>query len=585
MIKKFALALLFALQISVLPSWAADTVLIDRITSAEAEELDIEIPASVPPGYHEVEIEISDDAGVLDTKILTFCKDIDGTIDWASNCPELQRIFSEEELKPIEIRAELPGYNPAQEVDKSKDTQIAAFAVLAALSVGGAAASGSSSSQSGTPGRREDDSNDGSGESDEDREGEDNSDEEQDDLSSVSAGGLALINRKPGRGDLSKTWRTRNTSKSDARYRRVVDRVSLRSPLLARTIADASYLRAIFGSRGKALVIPGALFGFMALESSSAQAMPPALWIILGIIAIATLDAFAGLIAGAIFAVGVTMAGNIFSRDELLTVAGLFIIFYAPALLTSAIRPLRRLVSNRDDSWERATDYALATLLSGWTIFKLVGGLNALAGVQLLITFQAKEIAYWTAIFVLIRMMLEDFATYAYPQRLREVATPLRETSTIQKIIALELKIFIFVELAMPFVGFNIKLLLGTIIFALPSILGFILDGKLPKFVILNRILPAGAFKIVAMVFIGTITAGWIQGSFNNPQTFLAWSFVVLAIPGLILSMLGKMSKEPARDWKEPPFGNTLYRILGVITFILIIQIVRGVDLYAAVFG
>ncbi len=585
MMKKFALALLFIIQLSVLPSWAAETIIIERITSAEAEQLDIEIPATTPPGYHEVEIEISDDAGVLETKILTFCKDVNGTIDWASNCPNLQNILAEDEIQKIEVREELPSYDPAQEVDKSKDTQIAAFAVLAALSAGGAAASGSSSSQSGTPGRREDDSNVGNDESDEDREGDDNSDEEQDDLSSVSAGGLALINRKPGRGDLSKTWRSRNTIKSDARYRRVVDRISLRSPLLARTIADASYLRAIFGSRGKALVIPGALFGFMAVESTNGQAMPPALWIILGIIAIATLDAFAGLAAGAIFALGVTFSGNIFSRDELLTVAGLFIIFYAPALLTSAIRPLRRLVSNRDDSWERATDYALATLLSGWTIFKLVGGLNALAGVQLAITFQAKEIAYWTAIFVLVRMILEDFATYAYPQRLREVATPLRETSTIQKIIALELKIFIFVELAMPFVGYNIKLLLGTIIFALPTILGFVLDGKLPKFVFLNRILPAGAFKIVAMVFIGTITAGWIQSSFSNPQTFLAWSFVVLAIPGLILSMLGKMSKEPARDWKEPPFGNTLYRILGVITFILIIQIVRGVDLYAAVFG
>ena len=585
MMKKFALALLFIIQLSVLPSWAAETIIIERITSAEAEQLDIEIPATTPPGFHEVEIEISDDAGILETKILTFCKDVNGTIDWASNCPNLQDILAEDELQKIEVREELPSYDPAQEVDKSKDTQIAAFAVLAALSAGGAAASGSSSSQSGAPGRREDDSNDGNDESDKDREGEDNSDEEQDDLSSVSAGGLALINRKPGRGDLSKTWRSRNTTKSDARYRRAVDRVSLRSPLLARTIADASYLRAIFGSRGKALVIPGALFGFMAVESTNGQAMPPALWIILGIIAIATLDAFAGLAAGAIFALGVTFSGNIFSRDELLTVAGLFIIFYAPALLTSAIRPLRRLVSNRDDSWERATDYALATLLSGWTIFKLVGGLNALAGVQLAITFQAKEIAYWTAIFVLVRMILEDFATYAYPQRLREVATPLRETSTIQKIIALELKIFIFVELAMPFVGYNIKLLLGTIIFVLPTILGFVLDGKLPKFVFLNRILPAGAFKIVAMVFIGTITAGWIQGSFSNPQTFLAWSFVVLAIPGLILSMLGKMSKEPARDWKEPPFGNTLYRILGVITFILIIQIVRGVDLYAAVFG
>lgn len=585
MMKKFALALLFIIQLSVLPSWAAETVIIERITSAEAEQLDIEIPATVSPGYHEVEIEISDDAGVLETKILTFCKDVNGTIDWASNCPNLQDILAEDELQKIEIREELPSYDPAQEVDKSKDTQIAAFAVLAALSAGGAAASGSSSSQSGTPGRREDDSNESDGESNDDREGEDNSDEEQDDLSSVSAGGLALINRKPGRGDLSKTWRSRNTTKSDARYRRAVDRISLRSPLLARTIADASYLRAIFGSRGIALVIPGAIFGLLALVSTKGQAMPPALWILLAIIAIATLDAFAGLVAGAVFVLGVTLSGNIFSRDELLTVAGLFIIFYAPALLSSAIRPLRRLVSNRDDSWERATDYGLATLLSGWTIFKLVGGLNALAGVQLLITFQAKEIAYWTAIFVLVRMALEDFATYAYPQRLREVATALRETSTIQKIMALELKIFIFVQLAMPFVGYNIKLLLGTIIFALPTIIGFVLDGKLPKFTFLNRVLPAGAFKIVAMVFIGTITAGWIQGSFSNPQTFLAWSFVVLAIPGLILAMLGKMSKEPARDWKQPPFGNTAYRILGVITFILIIQIIRGVDLYAAVFG
>lgn len=585
MIKKFALALLFALQISVLPSWAAETVLIDRITSAEAEQLDIEIPATVPPGYHEVEIEISDDAGVLDTKILTFCKDIDGTIDWTSNCPNLNEIISEDELKNIEIRSELPLYDPAQEVEKSKDTQIAAFAVLAALSAGGAAASGSGSSQSGTPGRREEDENNSNSEIEDGGEDKDSSDEEQDDLSSVSAGGLALINRKPGRGDLSKTWRSRNTTRSDARYHSVIERISLRSPLLARTIADASYLRAIFGSRGKLLVTPGAIFGLLALVSTKGQAMPPALWILLAIIAIATLDAFAGLVAGAVFVLGVTLSGNIFSRDELLTVAGLFIIFYAPALLSSAIRPLRRLVSNRDDSWERATDYGLATLLSGWTIFKLVGGLNALAGVQLLITFQAKEIAYWTAIFVLVRMALEDFATYAYPQRLREVATVLRETSTIQKIIALELKIFIFVQLAMPFVGYNIKLLLGTIIFALPTIIGFVLDGKLPKFTFLNRVLPAGAFKIVAMVFIGTITAGWIQGSFSNPQTFLAWSFVVLAIPGLILAMLGKMSKEPARDWKQPPFGNTAYRILGVITFILIIQIIRGVDLYAAIFG
>jgi hypothetical protein len=87
------------------------------------------------------------------------------------------------------------------------------------------------------------------------------------------------------------------------------------------------------------------------------------------------------------------------------------------------------------------------------------------------------------------------------------------------------------------------------------------------------------------MVFIGAITAGWIQGLFSDPRAFLAWSFVVLAIPGLILSLLNKMSDDPEKDWKVSPLGNTAYRVLGVLVFFLIIQIVRGVDLYAIVFG
>ena len=52
------LAILFILQLSILPSWGADTVLLDRLTSSEAEDLDIQIPADVPPGYHEVVIEV-----------------------------------------------------------------------------------------------------------------------------------------------------------------------------------------------------------------------------------------------------------------------------------------------------------------------------------------------------------------------------------------------------------------------------------------------------------------------------------------------------------------------------------------------
>ena len=581
MIRKLLLAVLFFLQISILPSWGADTVLIDKLTSSEAEQLDIEIPADVPPGYHEIIIEIYDDGGTLDKKILTFCKDLNGTIDWASNCPELVRMYTEPELIPLTERAELPAYDPAQEPDKSKDLQITAFAALAALTAGGAAA-GSQQNSNNMPGRREDDDSDNSSG---DSENNEDLDEESDELASVDVGGLKKINRELGRGDLSRTWRNPLTAKSDAFFLRLVNRISPHSPIVARTIADGNYLRAMFGSLASLMLLPGAILGVLALNDTGGQALPPATWIVMAIIAVATLDAMAGFVSGLIFAIGVALSGNLATRDEILTVAGLFIIFYAPALMASAIRPLRRLATDRDNLWERATDYALVTLLSGWTMSKLVGALNALAGVQLVITFHAKEIAFWTAIFVFVRLILEDFATYRYPVRLNNTVGEMKEPDTVHKVIALELKIFIFVQLAMPFVGFNIKLLLGTILFALPTIIGLTFEDRLPKVPILHRILPSGAFKLVAMVFIGTFAAGWIQGLFSDPRTFLAWSFVVLALPGLILSILGKMAAEPAKDWKQSPLGNTFYRIIGFLVLLLIIQIVRGVDLYAAVFG
>ena len=235
------LAVLFILQISILPSWGAETVLIDRLSTTEAEELNIEIPADTPPGYHEVIIEVSDDSGVVEQKILTFCKGLDGTIDWDGNCPNLAEIATADDLASITSRDDLPAYDPAQEPEKSKDLQVAAFAVLAAVSAGGAAAGvGSSSSNSNNnSSQNRDDDEDDSG---------DDSDEASDELASVAAGALAKIARDPGRGDLSRSWRNPYTEKSDHFFRNLISRISPHSPIVARTIADGNYLRAMFGS-------------------------------------------------------------------------------------------------------------------------------------------------------------------------------------------------------------------------------------------------------------------------------------------------------------------------------------------------
>jgi hypothetical protein len=560
MIKKILLTLVFLTQLSIMPSWSAENVLIDRVTQSEAEELDIQIPEDTAPGFHEVRIEVSDDAGIVSEKTLFFCKNLAGEIKWDNDCPDLATVVINENG--------FASYDPASEPGKTQSTQIAAFALLAALSAGGAAAAGGSSNSKDSSGDRD-------GESREDLE----ESEDSEDLSSVSSGELKLIQRDPGRGDLSGTWEHRFTEKVDTGFVSASENIARFSPLLARILGDGSYLRAIFGSFSLVMAPLGALMGLLALLDVGAESLPPATWIVIAIAVLGTLDATAGFIATIVFINGVVMNGNIFSRSEFLTACGLSIIFFAPALLASAIRPVRRLINSGDDRWERITDYALVGLLSFWTMEKVVGALNGLSGLRLPVTDDAKVIALWVAGFVMLRVILEDLATYNYPVRLEVVTPEIKSPSKYQQILSLEFKTFTFVMLAMPFVGFNIQLLVGTMFFLIPAIAGLTFSDNLPKFPVLSRLLPKGAFKIVAMVFIGSFFANWVESLFENPKDFIAWSFALLAIPGLILKFAGDMARKPKRDWRTTVFGRAIYRILGVVVYLVIIQIVRGVDI------
>ena len=560
MIKKIFLALILITQISVLPSWGAETVLIDRITQSEAEDLDIQIPPETPSGFHQIQIEVSDDSGVVSSKTILFCKNLLGEIKWDNNCPDVVEA-AQGFMKP---------YDPLDYPEETQSTQVAAFALLAALAAGKAAG-----------GKSSDNSKDATQQDGEESRDDYEESEDSEDLASVGAGGLALIKRKDGWGDRSKTWRIKRTDSVDLGWKRLAESISSFSPLAARTFGDGSYLRAMVGSLST-LLYPVALgLGIYALLDSDRQALPPATWVVIAIALLGTIDAAAGLLASATFVIGVAVSGNIFSREEVLTVAGLSIIFFAPALLASAIRPIRRLISGADDRWERITDYALVGLLSFWSIEKIVGALNGLSGLKLPISADARQIALIVAIAITLRVIMEDLATYAYPVRLKKVSPDYKDPSTFQQVISLEFKTFLFVSLAIPFVGFNIQLALGTFFFLLPSILGLTVGEKYPKLPVIGRILPKGALKIVAMVFIGSIFANWVEGLFEKPEDFIPWSFALLAIPGLFLKFAGDLSQKPKNDWRRTDFGRTVYRVGGIAIYILIVQMVRGVDLAA----
>ena len=556
MIKKLLLLTLIFLNFSVLPGQSVERkVVIDRLTQSEAEDLDIEIPDDVPPGFHSITIEVYDDNGTVTEKEIEFCKDEEGVVQWDNKCPNLKldaepALVDPEPVKAIKVG--LQPYDPLSDPETTKGLYLAGFAALAAL----------------TSIKRDDKQSD--------------EEQDQESLQSVSSGALKLLKNEPGKGDLSKTWDNRLTDSTDSAFISLAVRFNRFSPLLTRTIQDGNTVRAMIGSWAGLLMPIGFILGIIAVINTGGESLPPVWTIVALIMAVAIFDAFAGFIAGFVFFLAALVTGNITNRPELLTTIGVMVLFFAPALLASAFRPFRRLVRSQDDMWERITDYALGTLLTFWVITKMVAAMNGLARLELPITEYGTELALMAAGLLLIRVALEDVAVEHYPMRLRALHVEIKKPSRDQKLRSLVFKIFVFFIMAAPFVGSTLNLVLGTILFAIPQITSLSLEDNLPK---KKLYLPKGVFKTVVMVFVMALAANLIEGSFSSPEAFLKWSFVVMALPGFILHYLDAITDTPEKDWKITDNGRKIYRIGGVVIFVLMVLIVKGVDIASWLVG
>jgi hypothetical protein len=556
MMRKLLLLTLIFLNFSVLPGFSVEQkVVIDRLTQSEAEDLDIEIPDDVPPGFHSITIEVYDDNGTVSQKEIEFCKDEEGVVQWDNKCPNLNLDELPAPIDPEPVKAIKTGlqpYDPLGDPETTKGLHLAGFAALAAL----------------TSIKRN----------------EKQSEEEQDQesLQSVSSGALKLLKNEPGKGDLSKSWDNRYTDEIDSIFVSLAHRFNRFSPLLTRTIQDGNTVRAMIGSWAALFMPIGLILGIIAVINTGGQSLPPVWTIVALIMAVAIFDAFAGLIAGFVFFLVALVTGNITNRPELLTTIGVMVLFFAPALLASAFRPFRRLIRSQDDMWERITDYALGTLLTFWVITKMVAAMNGLARLELPITDYGTELALIAAGLLLIRVALEDVAVEQYPMRLRALHVEIRKPSQAQKVRSLAFKIFVFFIMAAPFVGSTLNLVLGTLLFAIPQITSLSLEDNLPK---KKLYLPKGVLKTVVMIFVMALASNMIEGAFSSPEAFLKWSFVVMALPGFFLHYLDAITDAPESDWKTTEKGRMIYRIGGVIVFILMVLVVRGVDIASWLVG
>jgi hypothetical protein len=541
------------LNLGVLPGLAfgADRVLVEKVATTEAEQIELQVPDDAPIGHHIMTVEVLDDQGIVTSRDVTFCKDTQGEIQWDDICPDVVGQVEPSRLEGIFNPLLLPDYNPENDVKNVGSIVVASFALLAGASVARTSSTSAGSNSGGTP------------------------QQEREEIEGIDAGRRRRIHRPEGPGDRSDSYRWPLTNFFDRQLNLLAVEFSRFTPLMARIVQDGNYLRAMIGSLSVLFYLVAFYLGLCALGANTWQAMPTTTMLMILIMGVGIFDTFAGLIAAYTFLAGTIITGHFNSRQEVLGTIGVMIIWFAPALIASAKRPIRRFVNNRSELWERITDYALSILLTGWVVQKMVSALSGLSGKQLAIIGHKNELAIVAAILVTLRLLLEDLSTHAYPVRNDNIELDLDKPKKWHTYSVPAIKSIIYYFLAERFIGNTWALYVGLFLFIIPIFLEF-LNDKFPKRAFIHRILPKGALLLLVMILVGSWFANFLTSQIPNPHALLLACFVLLGLPSLLISILNSFGETHASAWNQSGSGLVAYRVGGVVVYIaLALQIMR----------
>jgi hypothetical protein len=532
-------------------------VILDQLLTGDAPQLntnDIKIPDDLKPGYHELQVEILDDNGVVSSRTALFCKDLSNELHFDNNCPDL---LVTNKVKVF--RNQYKPYEPSSDPVGTASIALVAFAVASSLLNFG------SRRFDENPAAAQDENQDSMG-----------------DLGSVAAAKLAKQEKSNAWGD--RRWYINTTlfNSLDDQLISVAKGISGFSALLARTILDARYLRAVIGNLAW-VSIPGALtVSFIGLNQIDNQALPFELIPLVILMCIGIFDALAGFFGAFLYLNFIFANGNFTSKEAVFTSLGVALIFFAPGLIASKFRPLTRNVKNFSTLWERGTDYVLASLLTGWSVSKLIEALPGLSKLNLPIVEHAGQIGVIAGVAVAARLLIEEVAWYLYPARLAKLTTDLKKPGLVQEMRSILFKTGIFFLLAEPFIGFNKYLFVGCGVFILPQLLGLV-SHKFPKVDLLDQIIPRGAFRIVLLSFISIFAVSYLKTLDLTPSDFILTSFVFLPLPALAFVLIDMFAGQRPFDITINPRFRYAYRTLGLIILGILIVIVQGNDPYLTV--
>jgi hypothetical protein len=171
-----------------------------------------------------------------------------------------------------------------------------------------------------------------------------------------------------------------------------------------------------------------------------------------------------------------------------------------------------------------------------------------------------------------VRLAAETIASHLYPRRLDvSEAGDVPQPGPLQRLGASALRTAIFVFFAYIVVGTSWQLWVGAALFVVPQILA-VYEEHLPNSPKLFRRLPKGLVRLVLMLFVATAVGALLLRTMDeHSETFLADSFVILALPGFLLSLLSLVGREG-----DPPAIGWSKRIAGIAILLAGILLVLG---------
>jgi hypothetical protein len=255
---------------------------------------------------------------------------------------------------------------------------------------------------------------------------------------------------------------------------------------------------------------------------------------------------------------------------------GIMLLSMGPAMLTTAFRKLRKHPANDAKAWwERLTDFAVAPFMAGWSTFAMVSGLPALAGLTLSVANHVQDFALAVAAAALIRVGFEEFAARYYPARLNRINPDhLPEPPMAQMVISLAIKFAVWIIVGGALIGEGWQLWVGSALFLVPTVIGWFQD-RFPNYPVIWRLLPSGVPGLALSLIVATMTTAATGAIVGAVPALASWSFVILPLPLLLLSLLGMFGRHGRDDDDLKPAQRNVwvYRIGGAVMLLITLKL------------